>query len=106
MHSTEGSRDPALVGTLGGLSFSRVTRRPTECSTRRKARATMHYGIRMADNRTRSPIPESLPTDVVGPYAITELIAMDQAFVAAVVRAIKAGDESAAAASATVRTER
>ena len=58
----------------------------------------------MADNRTRSPIPESLPTDVVGPYAITELIAMD--FVAAVVRAIKAGDESAAAASATVRTER
>jgi hypothetical protein len=47
-----------------------------------------------------------LPTDVVGPYAITELIAMDQAFVAAVVRAIKAGDESAAAASATVRTER
>jgi hypothetical protein len=28
----------------------------------------------MADNRTRSPIPESLPTDVVGPYAITELI--------------------------------
>jgi hypothetical protein len=25
----------------------------------------------MADNRTRSPIPESLPTDVVGPYAIT-----------------------------------
>jgi hypothetical protein len=61
----------------------------------------------MADNRTRSPIPESLPTDVVGPYAIAELIAMDQAFVAAVVRAIKAGgDESAAAASATVRTER
>jgi hypothetical protein len=60
----------------------------------------------MADNRTRSPIPESLPTDVVGPYAITELIAMDQAFVAAVARAIKAGDESAAAASATVRTER
>lgn len=60
----------------------------------------------MADNRTRSPIPESLPTDVVGPYAITELIAMDQAFVAGVVRAIKAGDESAAAASATVRTER
>jgi hypothetical protein len=47
-----------------------------------------------------------LPTDVVGPYAITELIAMDQAFVAAVVRTIKAGDESAAAASATVRTER
>jgi hypothetical protein len=45
----------------------------------------------MAENRTRSPIPESLPTDVVGPYAITELIAMDQAFVAAVVRAIKAG---------------
>src|SRR6266498_1471285 len=36
----------------------------------------------MADNRTRSPIPESLPTDVVGPYEITELIAMDQAFVA------------------------
>jgi hypothetical protein len=45
----------------------------------------------MADNRTRSPIPESLPTDVVGPYANAELIAMDQAFVAAVVRAIKAG---------------
>src|SRR2546422_573457 len=36
----------------------------------------------MADNRPRSPIPESLPTDVVGPYEITELIAMDQAFVA------------------------
>jgi hypothetical protein len=60
----------------------------------------------MADNRTRSPIREALPTDVVGPYAIAELIAMDQAFVAAVVRAIKARDESAAAASATVRTER
>src|SRR6266542_4152591 len=37
----------------------------------------------MADNRTRSPIPESLPTDVVGPYANAELIAMDQAFIAA-----------------------
>jgi hypothetical protein len=60
----------------------------------------------MADNRTRSPIPDPLPNDVVGPYATADLIAMDEAFVRAVVAAIRSGQESAEAASATVRTER
>jgi Cyclin M transmembrane N-terminal domain len=122
---SRGPTRPRPLDALGGVLVFGASDTPsdgTECSARRRARASStiaadrlgrrhqnkNDALRNTNGRQSHEIadPESLQTDVVGPYANAELIAMDQAFVAAVVRAIKAGDESAAAASATVRTER